>query len=371
MLKKTLRLLSVPLGALLGVGAALSVLQILKDYFDITLGKNAILMTSIIVSLTGLLFAVAAFFISNPLSDWLVQKIQQTEKRLKEMPMKDMLLGVSGLIVGLLLAFLLGQAAALIDSWIISLTVNLLLYIVFGMLGVRVALSRRDDIRFSFLRRRRKGDAAALDEDESEEAASAVAPKILDTCVIIDGRIVDIYATGFIEGQLVVPKFILSELRRISDSDDALKRNRGRRGLDVLARLQLQQKDMLLLEDTDYPELNEVDDKVLQLAKDKGYAIITNDFNLNKLATVQGLKILNINELSNAVKSVMLAGEEIVLTITKEGKEPAQGIGYLDDGTMIVVEGGRRYLGETVNAVVTSILQTSAGRMIFAKIKEN
>jgi len=369
MLKKIIRMLSVPLGALLGVGAALSVIQVLRDYFEVNLAGYLTSTTTIIaVSATGLVFAVIAFFLSNSFADWLVIKMQQMEKRLKEMPIKDMMLGILGLIIGLILAFLIGQAVALIDSWIISITINLFLYTAFGILGVRVALARRDDIRFSFLRRRKKGEDS--DNDDQDEPKSAVASKILDTCVIIDGRIVDIYATGFIEGQLVVPKFILSELRRISDSDDALKRNRGRRGLDVLARLQLQQPDMLLLEDTDYPTLAEVDDKVIQLAKDKGYTIITNDFNLNKLATVQGLKILNINDLSNAVKSVMLAGEEIVLAITKEGKESTQGIGYLDDGTMIVVEGGRRYLGETVNAVVTSILQTSAGRMIFAKIKE-
>lgn len=193
--------------------------------------------------------------------------------------------------------------------------------------------------------------------------------KLLDTSVIIDGRIIDILKTGFLEGRLIVPNFVLEELQKLADSSDNLKRAKGRRGLDLIQEIQQKNKEQLLVEDTDFEDLNEVDAKLVKLAKQTEAVIITNDFNLNKVAEIQGVSVLNINDLANAIKPVVLPGEEMNVFVVKDGKENNQGVAYLEDGTMIVVEGGKKLVGENTAVVVTSVLQTSAGRMIFAKLK--
>ncbi|MGB3985463.1 MAG: PIN domain-containing protein, partial [Limnochordia bacterium] len=189
------------------------------------------------------------------------------------------------------------------------------------------------------------------------------------TSVIIDGRISDITKTGFIEGTLIVPSFVLDELQHIADSSDVLKRNRGRRGLDILNKIQKEPYVQVQIMDRDFEDIAEVDSKLVKLAKELGAKVITNDFNLNKVCELHGVPVLNINELANAVKPVVLPGEELRVHVIKDGKEQGQGVAYLDDGTMIVVDGGRRYIGETIGVMVTSVLQTAAGRMIFAKPK--
>jgi uncharacterized protein YacL len=193
---------------------------------------------------------------------------------------------------------------------------------------------------------------------------------VIDTSAVIDGRIVDIGRTGFILGTLVVPRFVLDELQRIADSPDALRRNRGRRGLEMLAALQRDSVSPVEVTEASYPEVDEVDAKLVAYARDNGAAILTNDFNLNRVAELQGIRVLNINELANAVKAVVHPGEEMNVKIIQEGKEPGQGVGYLDDGTMIVVEGGSRYMDAEVGITVTRVLQTVAGRMIFAQPRE-
>jgi uncharacterized protein YacL len=192
---------------------------------------------------------------------------------------------------------------------------------------------------------------------------------LLDTSAIIDGRIADISQTGFVHGTLVIPRFVLDELRHIADSPDSLRRNRGRRGLDILNKLQKESDVPVQIPDVDFADTPEVDGKLVKLAKSLRCPIITNDFNLNKVAEIQGVRVLNINELANAVKSVVLPGEEMAIRIIQEGKEAGQGVGFLDDGTMVVVEGGRRYLHSQLNIIVTRVLQTVAGRMIFAHPK--
>jgi len=192
---------------------------------------------------------------------------------------------------------------------------------------------------------------------------------VLDTSVIIDGRIYDICKTGFVEGQIVVPAFVLKELRHIADSSDAIKRTRGRRGLDILHSMQRELEQRVCVVEQDYDDVDEVDLKLLRLAGDMGGILVTNDYNLNKVAAVQNTPVLNINELANALRSVLLPGEELSLSIVKEGKEAGQGIGYLPDGTMVIVENGRKHIGETADLVVTSALQTSAGRLVFAKLR--
>jgi uncharacterized protein YacL len=204
---------------------------------------------------------------------------------------------------------------------------------------------------------------------QSMNEKDGISYKILDTSVIIDGRIADICDTRFIEGVLVIPTFVLDELQMIADSADAIKRNRGRRGLDILNKMQKDHAIKVKISDMDFSDIHEVDAKLVKLGKVMGAKVITNDFNLNKVAEFHGVDVLNINQLSNALKPVVLPGEEMTIDLIKEGKDASQAVGYLDDGTMIVVENGRTKLHETVTVVVTSVLQTSAGRMIFARLK--
>lgn len=203
-----------------------------------------------------------------------------------------------------------------------------------------------------------------------EVAGSALCPKVLDTSVIIDGRVADLCETGFLEGTFLVPHFILDELQHIADSSDSLKRARGRRGLDILNKIQKMGEVDVRIIDEDFPHVKEVDAKLVVMAKKMNAKIMTNDLNLNKVAELQGVRVLNINELCNALRPVVLPGETIRVFVLKEGKEAGQGVAYLDDGTMIVVDNARRYIGKNVDVVVTSVLQTTAGRMIFTRLKE-
>jgi uncharacterized protein YacL len=215
-----------------------------------------------------------------------------------------------------------------------------------------VGIRKRGDIRLSS---KRHGDGAP--------------PKVLDTSVIIDGRIADICQSHFIEGKLIIPKFVLDELQQIADSPDSLRRNRGRRGLEILRRMQLRKDLEVVVDEYDPAVDEEVDAKLVKFARERGAKIVTNDFNLNKIAELHGMKVLNVNALADALKPVVLPGEEISVRVMKRGKEPDQGVGYLNDGTMVVVEGGSQLLNRTVTVVITSVLQTTVGRMIFSKIK--
>lgn len=286
------------------------------------------------------------------------------EARLNKMPLNQVGAGAVGLIIGLILSNLLGttfQHIPVVGSYIPGI-----LSIVLGYLGMNIAVHKREEIFVAlpwFAKDKAGKDVKAIETEE-------VAPlKILDTSVIIDGRIADICSSGFLEGALLVPVFVLAELQHIADSSDSLKRNRGRRGLDVLNRMQKEYGQLIRIENRDFDDVAEVDAKLVRLAQVIKAKIVTNDYNLNKVAELQGVAVLNINELSNAVKPVVLPGEEMVVHVVKDGKESGQGVAYLDDGTMIVVEAGRRHIGETIGVAVTSVLQTSAGRMIFAKPK--
>ncbi|WP_010279508.1 PIN/TRAM domain-containing protein [Paenibacillus senegalensis] len=278
-----------------------------------------------------------------------------------QLPLSDLLSGMFGLITGLLIAVLLFPSLAKIDfggGWLPMLVTFML-----GIGGFRYGYSMKTEWLLLLAKLRGGRDDAENDHPLFEEH------KILDTSVIIDGRIADICKTGFIEGTLVIPEFVLEELQHIADSSDLLKRNRGRRGLDILNKIQKELEVKVLIYEGDFEDISEVDSKLVKLAKLLRGKVITNDFNLNKVCELQGVSVLNINDLANAVKPVVLPGEEIVIQIIKDGKEYGQGVAYLDDGTMIVVEGGREYIGMTMEVMVTSVLQTSAGRMIFAKPK--
>lgn len=236
----------------------------------------------------------------------------------------------------------------------------------YGVLGSLIILSIYG-VRMFVVHAQSTQPLAAIPEAEIGESKSGQA-KILDTSIIIDGRIIDIASAGFVENPLVVPNFVLREIQLISDSPDPIKRNRGRRGLDMLNQLQKRKELNVQISYKDYTETREVDAKLIKLAKDIDGKLITNDFNLNKVAELQGVEVLNINNLANALKPVVLPGEEMEISVVKEGKDENQGIGYLDDGTMVVIENGGKLLNKRVKVSVTSVIQTSAGKMIFTKI---
>ncbi len=264
--------------------------------------------------------------------------------------------GFLGTILGLVIGSLLGYV--FLDNLEGGIFLFILINSVFGYIGYTIGLEwGKELVHLPVFRNSGRGDS--------------VRRKILDTSVIIDGRIPDICDAGFIDGTLVAPQFILNELQHIADSSDPLKRARGRRGLDILNRLQKSPQVKIEITDKDFPKIKEVDSKLIALAKDLEADVLTNDFNLNKIAQIQGVNVLNINQLANAVKPIVLPGESLSVTITKQGKERGQGVAYLEDGTMVVVEQGEGMLNRGTEVVVTSILQTPAGRMIFATPKGN
>ena len=281
--------------------------------------------------------------------------------RLRRANPASLISGIAGSVVGaalgLLAVFVLRQAALAEGSH--SLFLRLIVPLIGAYIGTLVGVWKAEYLPFRTLSP--KLEAPALD---------AGSPKVLDTSVLIDGRIADIAESGFLEGRLVVPRFVLHELQLVADSSDSAKRNRGRRGLDVVQRLQKLTRIQVEISSEDFPLVREVDLKLIELAKSMDAKIVTNDFNLNKLAQVQGLSVLNINELANALRPVVLPGEMMRVFILKEGKEHNQGVAYLDDGTMVVVDNARRMISKTVDVVVTSVLQTTAGKMIFGRFDD-
>jgi uncharacterized protein YacL len=301
---------------------------------------------------------------------------------MREAAASDLVAAVIGLIVGLIISFLIFiPLSNLPPIW--GRILPFVGTVVCGGLGVSLAVQRKNDFSHLFQAafasrraREREREEERQKEKEKElekEQSSQLQPVtqiLLDTSAIIDGRIADISQTGFVSGALLVPRFVLNELQRIADSADTMRRNRGRRGLEMLNRLQKDTTVPVQITDADIEDVAEVDGKLVQMARNLHCPIITNDFNLNRVAELQGVKVLNINELANAVKPVLLPGEDIFIKIMQDGKELGQGVGYLDDGTMIVVEGGRQYMGTTIEVTVTRVLQTVAGRMIFAHPKQ-
>lgn len=305
--------------------------------------------------------ALVVFLVSGWVMNLGQKLILQMEERLQSVPAGELISGAVGGIIGLLFSVLLFSSLSKITG--IGSVIHILFAAAFSYAGLRIGRSKKDELASVFLS---GGLANAVGH---KNARPWEEHKILDTSVIIDGRIADICKTGFIEGVLVIPEFVLEELQHIADSSDLLKRNRGRRGLDILNKIQKELDVKVLIYEGDFEEISEVDSKLVKLAKVMEGKVVTNDFNLNKVCELQGVSVLNINDLANAVKPVVLPGEEILVQVIKDGKEHGQGVAYLDDGTMIVVEGGREFIGTTLDVLVTSVLQTSAGRMIFAKPK--
>jgi uncharacterized protein YacL len=279
----------------------------------------------------------------------------QIEESIRKVSLRIIFGGVVGMIIGLLIALMLAYGLNFVSlekqqvlPWIYALLTCIMAY-----LGLLIGSKKIEE--FSFL-------GFGQSRDSSDH-------RVLDTSVIIDGRIADIADTGFLHGNLIVPRFVLDELQYIADSSDSVKRSRGRRGLDILNRMQRSVGINIEIMDQDFPKLKGVDAKLVALAKKMNAKIVTNDFNLNKVAELQGIKILNVNELANALKPVVLPGETMSVKIIKEGKEPGQGVAYLDDGTMIIVDHAQKHQGANVEVLVTSVLQTTAGRMIFSELK--
>jgi len=284
--------------------------------------------------------------------------------RLKMVPAQDLVAGTIGLVIGLIFSALLALPLSLLPPPF-GMILPFVACIVFAYLGVAVMIMRQEDI-FAIIGFPWSGHGLAGTNGRAARRGGFV---LLDTSAIIDGRIADISQTGFINGTMLIPRFVLDELHHIADSPDTLRRNRGRRGLDMLNKLQKESLVPIQISEIDVPGASEVDSKLVRLARQLHAPIVTTDFNLNRVAALQGVQVLNINELANAVKPVVLPGEEMTVRLIQEGKEAGQGVGYLDDGTMVVVEGGRRYVGSEVDIVVSRVLQTVAGRMIFAHLK--
>ncbi|MGP7819247.1 PIN/TRAM domain-containing protein [Niallia sp. 01092] len=341
------------------IGGTLGIIFI-PDLLDVMTIDSHLINNPYVSAILG---AIIFYFITFWAVDYVINFVKIVEEALVKAPITDIIFGSVGLAFGLTLAFLIGYALTAIKVPIINTIAPILLTLLFGYLGFQVGFKKRDELLTLFTAKRKK---ASEEEVVNQEKGNL---KILDTSVIIDGRIADICQTGFLEGTIVIPQFVLGELQHIADSSDALKRNRGRRGLDILNRIQKELAIKVEIYEGDFEEIVEVDSKLVKLAKLTNGVVVTNDFNLNKVCELQKVSVLNINDLANAVKPVVLPGEEMKIQIIKDGKEHNQGIAYLDDGTMIVVEEGRNYIGKHIDVLVTSVLQTSAGRMIFAKPK--
>jgi uncharacterized protein YacL len=312
---------------------------------------------ALVASLVGVLagLVLTPFFTTRP--------ARAVQVRLSQVPAQTLVAGVTGLIVGLIAAALSAFPLSLLPRPL-SQIMPFVGAIVFSYFGIVTFVRRQRDLFDVFQGRLPQ---FRLGESDTLTPSRQV---LLDTSVIIDGRIADISRTGFISGPMVVPRFVLNELQHIADSPDALRRNRGRRGLDILNRLQKDSLVPVRITDADFEDVEDVDEKLVVLAKQMRCAIVTNDYNLNRVAEIQGVPVLNINELANAVKTIYLPGESMQVRIIQEGKELGQGVAYLDDGTMVVVEEGRRHINSAVDVIVTKVLQTSAGRMIFARIRD-
>ncbi len=302
---------------------------------------------AISLSGAGLGLLLAPYLTTRPFA-WL-------RSRIRQLPAHYIVAGMIGLIIGLIIAALSALPLSLLPGFL-GEVLPFVAAVISGLLCMSILIMREKDIFNAIGMRLSRESVAARDNRV-----------LLDTSVIIDGRIADISQTGFISGTLIVPRFVLHELQRIADSPDTLRRNRGRRGLDILNRLQKESRVLIEISDLDVEDAHEVDAKLIKLARSLKCPVVTNDYNLNRVAELQGVQVLNINELANAVKAVVLPGETIQVRIIQEGKDVGQGVGYLDDGTMVVVEDGRRYMNSNITVTVTRVLQTVAGRMIFAQ----
>lgn len=383
--------------AVVGIfGAALGAVLIYL-VFDLRLIQGWGTMQRMISYLVGAAVGFGLFFaMADRWARFIRNRVDALSRQIRKAPLSEIVLRTIGLIIGLLIAGIISNPVLQLSisrvGNVIGVLIAITIYAVLGLLGVRLAtmyhddimkavqqfkdnLTRRDEERTqrSNEKKRKKRLAKALEAEEErdeEEEFFEGSPKILDTSVIIDGRIFEVMKAGFLEGPIIVSHYVLEELQYISDSSDGLRRERGRKGLDHIHEMQTQARQEIHIDNTEIAKPKEVDLKLLVLTERYRGRLVTNDFNLNKVATVQNIPVLNVNDLANALKPIVIPGEHMRVSIIKPGKEPGQGLGYLDDGTMIVVENGYEEIGNTVDTVVTSVLQTSAGKMIFTRLPE-
>lgn len=353
MAKKFFRIIFTFLGCFLGYGVA----HLVFSFFDINFQNNfhsALLYSASIIFFGFIFYALYSFIVRRTISI-----INDIEGEIKKFSLTDFLLGITGLIVGLLISAMISLLLSKLNIPFISSVISIVIYCIISVIFVSLFLHRKEE----FIRMFR-----SMRKSTSSDNVLSTTDKYLDTSVIIDGRIYDILKTKFIDGNIIIPSFILEELQYIADSEDSSRRQRGRRGLDILNDMRSEFSDRVILLDVKKEKEVPHDIALINLAEKNNASVLTNDFNLNKVAVVRGISVLNINDLANALKPVILPGEEFSLVISQIGKEHDQGVGYLNDGTMVVVEDGKKFIGEEKKVVVTSILQTSAGRMIFVKI---
>ncbi|WP_370797168.1 PIN/TRAM domain-containing protein [Dialister hominis] len=364
--EKILRAIFVLLFTVLGIVLSRqgeTVLALLLPNSVLTETILGITFMSLAAMLVGGIFgAIIGSFISPYLIKSLFMFTSTVEKSLSAMSTQDLIAGTLGLFLGLIIANLVGLAFGSVPY--IGPYVSVALSIILGYLGMHLVVSKKSELA-GWLHLHAEG---SFDKKKNKDHHTG---KLLDTNVIIDGRVADIYRSGFLEGPIIVPVFVLEELQKIADSSDILKRNRGRRGLDILNHMRKNSKDDVIIVTNDFEDISEVDSKLVKLAREKNYKLVTNDYNLNKVAELQGVAVLNINDLAIAVKPAVIPGEQIFVQLVKSGKEEGQGVAYLEDGTMIVVENGSQCIGKEVPVIITSVLQTSAGKMIFAKLESD
>ncbi|RXK61300.1 PIN/TRAM domain-containing protein [Enterococcus faecalis] len=360
MQKRIITLLMIIAGASLGISLFPMAWEMAKQ------GNNSWLNNNFT---NGLIGAIIFFILSLGLAKYIVSAVKKIEAALNEMSLTYLLFGSIGAIIGLTIGVIISIPMYNLQIPVVNSLLPILVMIILGYLGFRMGTTRIEEWKKVFTPRQKK---ANTEDAEGQMLERKVEDnfhkyKILDTSVIIDGRIYDIAKTGFLEGVLLIPNFVLYELQYIADSGDSLKRVRGRRGLDILNALQKEEDISVEMYDGDFEDISEVDSKLIKLAKLLDGVVVTNDYNLNKVSEFQNVPVLNINALANAVKPVVIPGETMNVMVVKAGTERQQGVAYLDDGTMVVVEDGQHYMNEQIEVVVTSALQTAAGRMIFAK----
>lgn len=354
MFKKIMKVVMLLIGGAAGYGVSLLAISLVPTFHNYSIYVSVFL---------SILFAIIFYLLSDTIFTRLINVGDRVEIELRRFTSLDLILGLAGLLLGLVIAFLLSQLVMNIGIPVLGPVLSVIFYILFPYIGIIVTTRRKDisNIGEKFAQK------STVKKSKKKETSLY---KILDTSVIIDGRIKDIASSGFIEGTLVIPNFVLQELQHIADSADDQRRKRGRRGLDILKQMQNEAIVDIEISNEKIDTVEEIDDKILELAAMMDAKVLTNDYNLNKVAQVRGIEVLNINELANAVKPVILPSEELVVEIVRAGKEKNQGLAYLSDGTMIVVEEAKKRIGEKLKVEITTVLQTAAGKMMFAKIKE-
>ena len=368
MLKRFYRVILTLLGLLCGAGFSFIITNLLNHIPSFH--RIAMPVSVGIFAVSIIAFGLIFFIIAPSMQRSLEGFTYEIDKSLQKVPIHEFVWGTIGLLLGLIFAFLISQLWSDLNVPFLGMALSILVYVLLGYIGMHVARKKASEL-VAGVKSLTSIKGMSMTRASSKKNAKEHSPKILDTSVIIDGRVADILKTGFLEGPIVIPEFVLVELRHIADSSDTLKRNRGRRGLDILKKIQTQYGIEIYNTDAEksLSDIPEVDVKLLELASSMNGKVVTNDYNLNKVAAIKGVEVLNINELANTLKPVVLPGELMDVIPVKEGKESTQALAYLDDGTMIVVEDGRNYIGDEIHVTVTSVLQTSAGRMIFARVK--